>query len=179
VLQAFGALDNLQPTALGEATAAVRGDNELWLGLAVMSGVFDDVDPHHLAAGLAGLVTEVSRPDLWCRYGISDTVSGVLEELRPLRRQLFQAQRRAQIDLPIWCEFELVGLVEQWALGTEWKELCESTSLDEGDVVRVLRRTLDFLAQLPHMPHLPQVVKTNAARAIQLIDRFPINETIA
>jgi superfamily II RNA helicase len=179
VLQAFGALEELNPTELGEATAAVRGDNELWLGLAVMSGVLDDVDPHHLAAALAGLVTEVSRPDLWCRYGVSDTVMEALEKLRPLRRQLFQAQRRAQVDLPVWFEFELIGLVEQWALGTEWKDLCESTSLDEGDVVRVLRRTLDFLAQLPHMPNLPQGVKTNAQRAIQLIDRFPINETVS
>lgn len=178
VLQAFGALDNLKPTALGEATAAVRGDNELWLGLAVMSGALDALDPHHLAAALAGLVTEVSRPDLWCRYGVSETVMETLEELRPLRRQLFQAQRRAQVDLPVWFEFELIGLVEQWALGTEWKELCESTSLDEGDVVRVLRRTLDFLAQLPHMPHLAQSVKTNAQRAMQLIDRFPVNETV-
>jgi superfamily II RNA helicase len=60
----------------------------------------------------------------------------------------------------------------------EWGELCGNTSLDEGDVVRILRRTVDFLSQVPHVPHIPQALKTNANRAIQLIDRFPVNEGI-
>ena len=60
----------------------------------------------------------------------------------------------------------------------EWVELCENTTLDEGDVVRILRRTLDLLSQIPHVPHLPQDIKRNAQRAIQLIDRFPVNEVV-
>ena len=69
-----------------------------------------------------------------------------------------------------------MALVEQWALGVEWPELCANTSLDEGDVVRILRRTLDFLSQIPHVPYLPEPLKRNAHRAIQLLDRFPVNE---
>ncbi|MEB3294401.1 MAG: DEAD/DEAH box helicase [Synechococcales bacterium] len=178
ILQEFGALDGLQPTRLGQATAAIRGDNELWLGLAVMSGELDDLDPHHLATVCAGLVTEISRPDSWTRYGISPTVLEVLGGFRSLRRQLFQHQRRRDVMQPIWLEDEMVGLVEQWALGTEWLELCSNTSLDEGDLVRILRRILDFLSQIPHVPHADRKLKENALRAIQLIDRFPINEEI-
>jgi hypothetical protein len=58
-------------------------------------------------------------------------------------------------------------------------ELCSNTNLDEGDVVRIIRRTLDFLNQIPHAPHLGDELKRNAIRAIQLIDRFPIREVIA
>jgi superfamily II RNA helicase len=171
-------LEDFQPTRLGEATAAIRGDNELWLGLALMSGEFDHLAPHHLAACCAALVMEVSRPDTWTRYGISENTLEALEAVRSIRRQLFQQQRRRQILLPVWFELDLIGLVEQWALGTDWLELCENTSLDEGDVVRMLRRTLDFLSQIPHIPHAPRELKDNAVRAMQLLDRFPIKEMI-
>ncbi|NJN48714.1 MAG: DEAD/DEAH box helicase [Alkalinema sp. RL_2_19] len=178
ILQHFGCLADFKPTRLGEATAAIRGDNELWLGMALMSGEFDHLGPHHLAACCAALVVEVSRPDTWTRYGISENTLEALEGVRSIRRQVFQQQRRREILLPVWFELDLIGLVEQWALGTEWLELCENTSLDEGDVVRILRRTLDFLSQIPHIPHAARELKDNAMRAMQLIDRFPINETI-
>ncbi|MCU0549926.1 MAG: hypothetical protein MUC48_11315 [Leptolyngbya sp. Prado105] len=178
ILRKFGCLDDLKPTILGEATAAIRGDNELWLGLALMSHDLDHLDPHHLATACAALVTEISRPDSWTRYDVSEPVLEALSELRSLRRQLFQVQRRYQVVLPVWLEDEMVGLVEQWALGVDWLELCANTSLDEGDVVRLLRRTLDFLSQIPHTPHVSEVLKANAGRAIQLLDRFPVNETV-
>ena len=178
ILQNFGCLQGLIPTPLGQATAAIRGDNELWLGLAIMSGEFDHLDPHHLAAACAALVTEVSRPDSWTRYEVSNEVEEALGGLRSIRRQLFQTQRKHDVTLPVWLEGELIGLIEQWALGTEWAELCENTSLDEGDVVRILRRTLDFLSQIPHIPHISRALHTNANRAIQLIDRFPVNEGV-
>jgi len=178
ILQSFAALEGLTPTPLGEMTAALRGDNELWLGLALASGALDELDPHHLAAAAAALVTEVSRADSWSRYDLSPETMEALSELRSLRRQLFQLQRRQEVVLPIWLEFDLVGLVEQWALGIEWPELCEHTSLDEGDIVRILRRTLDFLSQVPHVPHLSPELKQNAVRAIRLMDRFPVTEVL-
>jgi superfamily II RNA helicase len=35
---------------------------------------------------------------------------------------------------------------------------------------------LDLLSQIPHVPYLPDSLQRNAHRAMQLIDRFPINE---
>ncbi len=179
VLQTFGCLEGIAPTRLGQTAAAIRGDNELWLGLALASGELDELDPHHLAGACSALVTEVSRPDSWSRYDYSPEVGTALANLRGLRRQVFQMQHRYQVALPVWLEYEWVALVEQWALGTEWAELCANISLDEGDVVRILRRTLDFLSQIPHVPHLPDALQRNAVRAIQLIDRFPVNEAIS
>jgi len=182
ILHHFGCLDELTPTPLGQSTAAIRGDNELWLGLALNSGEFDHLEPHHLVAACAALVTEVSRPDSWTHYDCSPEVETALEGLRTIRRNLFKLQRplqhRYNIVLPIWLEYDFIGLIEQWALGVEWTDLCTHTSLDEGDIVRILRRTLDFLSQLPHVPHLPEELKRNAMRASQLIDRFPVSGVI-
>ena len=87
-------------------------------------------------------------------------------------------QRRRNVSLPVWLEDELVGLIEQWALGAQWQQVCSMTNLDEGDLVRMLRRTVDILSQLPHVPHLSDGLKRNAIRAIQIMDRFPVNEMV-
>ncbi|MEA5552135.1 RNA helicase [Anabaena cylindrica UHCC 0172] len=176
ILQQFGGLDNLLPTQLGQMAAAIRGENELWLGLVIASGELDNLDPHHLAAAAAALVTETPRPDSKVRFDLSSEVADALAKLRGIRRQLFQIQRRYNVALPIWLEFELIAIVEQWALGKEWVELCANTTLDEGDVVRLLRRTLDLLSQIPHVPYVQDSLRRNAQRAMQLIDRFPVNE---
>ncbi|MDM9382175.1 RNA helicase [Chlorogloeopsis sp. ULAP01] len=178
ILQYFEGLDNLVPTQLGQVAAAIRGENELWLGLALASGEFDNLDPHHLAASVAALVIETPRPDSKVRFDVSNEVAEALAKLRGIRRKMFQLQRRYDVALPIWLEFELIALVEKWALGMDWNELCENTSLDDGDVVRILRRTLDLLSQIPHVPYLSEALQRNAYRATQLIDRFPVNEVV-
>ncbi|MBO9998055.1 MAG: DEAD/DEAH box helicase [Cyanobacteria bacterium SID2] len=180
ILIAFDCLDedSLKPTQLGELTAAIRGDNELWLGLALSCGELDRLEPEQFAAACASLVTEISRPDTWTNYEVSPEVDEALAGLRGLRRQLFQVQRRYQAALPVWLERDAIALVEQWARGVEWPELCSNTSLDEGDIVRILRRTLDVLSQIPHVPHLNDVLRTTAREASNRIDRFPVNEEI-
>ncbi len=178
ILRAFGCLEEVKPTLLGQAAAAIRGDNELWIGLALMSGEFDALDPHHLAAAMCALVTETPRPDSWTNYLPPEQVIEALAGLRGTRRQLFQLQRRYHVALPVWLEYELIGIVEQWALGVEWTQLCANTSLDEGDIVRILRRTVDILSQIPYVPPVPESLKRNAIRAIQLLDRFPVNELV-
>ena len=176
VLETFGALENYQPTSLGETAAVIRGDNELWLGLALRSGYFDELSPSYLAAACCALITETPRPDSESDYSPPMPVINALSELRGMRRELFQVQRRNRVALPLWLEPDLIGLVEQWVEGIEWNELCEATSLDEGDLVRILRRTRDFLSQVPHVPHLANSIRDNARVAVEQMERFPVLE---
>ncbi len=178
VLQHFDCLHEYETTDLGQIAAAIRGDNELWLGLAIVSGELDHLPPHQFASACAALVAEVSRPDMWSYIDPSDEVANALNGLRNLRRELFKIQHRYQVAFPIWLEYDWVGLIEEWALGSEWPALCSNTSLDEGDIVRILRRTLDFLSQIPHIPHISGEIKRTARQAVTLIDRFPVNESI-
>ncbi|MGB3691146.1 MAG: DEAD/DEAH box helicase [Spirulinaceae cyanobacterium] len=178
VLQAFDALKGYKPTPLGKAAAAIRGDNELWLALALTSGECEPLQPQHLAAAACALISEPPRPDSWVKYNPPQQVIEVLDNLRPLGQELNKLQNRYKVALPVWREYKLIGIVEQWALGIEWVELCEHTSLDEGDIVRLLRRTVDFLSQIPHIPDISGDLKKNARRAIQLMERFPVSEIV-
>ena len=179
VLRQVNALQGVLPTQIGEAAAAIRGDNELWIAMALLSGYLDPLDPHHLAAVICALVSETPRSDSWTNYDPADEVVMTLSGLRNSRRQLFQVQRKYLVALPVWMEYEMVGIIEQWALGVTWPELCSNTNLDEGDIVRMLRRTVDLLSQIPYVPHASDSIQANARRAIQLIDRFPVNESIS
>jgi superfamily II RNA helicase len=209
ILQELEALDEFLPTPLGEAAATLRGENELWLGLVLMSGKFTNLAPHQLAAAMSGLITETLRPDTWSRYAPPPDVLAALRPSQDLhllyfllrfpaivnltlwelgilayylgrtnlwevRRKLIQSQKRYAITIPLWLEVELLGLVEQWALGITWDELCRQTSLDEGDLVRLLRRTIDLLWQVPQVPHISETLKRNAKQAVAMMKRFPI-----
>ena len=187
VLQEFEALDGFEPTPLGQAAATIRADNELWLALVFLSGELEQLEPNHLAAAVCALVMETPRTDTWCDYppplevlealGVKkrSTEQGIQTSvLREIRPHLFQVQHRYGVSLPIWREYELVGLCQQWALGVEWNELCENTNLDEGDIVRILRRTVDVLWQIPQIPNVSAVLVDNAKQAIAQMKRFPI-----
>ena len=54
----------------------------------------------------------------------------------------------AGLTTAVRLDTRLSGLVESWADGyTDWAQLCASTSLDQGDLSRVLRRTMEVMAR--------------------------------
>lgn len=189
VLQEFKALEEYNPSFLGQAAATIRGDNELWLALIFVSGELEHLEPHHLAATVCALITETPRADVWCDFPPPPQVLEVLgvkkstdesrsenttPTIREIRTRLFQVQRRHGVSLPVWREYELVGLSEQWALGIDWQDLCDSVSLAEGDIVRMLRRTVDVLSQIPQIPNISPTLSNNAREANTMMKRFPI-----
>ncbi len=179
ILRFFGALagpDGLVPTEVGRTVAALRGDNELWLGLSLMSGHLDELSPAELAAVFEAISTEVNRPDLWSAYDPPPLAEEALRDLGGLRRELLRQQEKAAVVVPAWWEPELMGLVHAWASGTSWVDVMANTSLDEGDVVRILRRTVDLLAQVPYAEALSELLRTTARKALNAINRFPVCE---
>ncbi|MBM5795328.1 MAG: DEAD/DEAH box helicase [Cyanobacteria bacterium M_surface_7_m2_037] len=181
ILRFFGCLageEGLEPTEIGRTVGALRGDNELWLGLALMSGHLDELEPADLAAVFEAISTEVNRPDLWSGFPPSPASEEALHDLRGIRRELQRQQERASVVMPLWFEPELMGLVHAWAKGVSWNDLIANTSLDEGDVVRIMRRTVDLLAQVPYCEAISEQLRTNARAALKAINRFPVCEPI-
>ncbi len=176
ILQYFGCLDELLLTDIGRTVAVLRGDNELWLGMALMSGHLDELAPNHLAAVCEAISTEVNRPDIWCGYPIPSRAEEALNDLSGIRRELLRRQEEAHVFIPAWWDPHLMGLVDAWAKGSDWNDLIANTSLDEGDVVRILRRTIDLLAQLPYCESVSDQLRRNARLALKAINRFPICE---
>lgn len=52
------------------------------------------------------------------------------------------------IQISCCLDSQFSGMVEAWASGLTWREIMMDCSMDEGDLARLLRRTIDILAQV-------------------------------
>jgi superfamily II RNA helicase len=209
VLRAAGALnadddaasEAFRLTRLGEAAAAVRAQNELWMAVALTSGVLDKLSPQSLSGALTALLSDecISRPNSYTAYNPTPEVEEALRQLAPLGQQLFETQLQNGFEAPIGLSPFFTGLVESWAAGAEWcvavhpfptcvfpaqqphtrvrrAQVLSDTSLDEGDVARLLRRVSEFLGQLSDVPFISVNLRDTAKQARRLVNRAPISD---
>ena len=176
VLQHFGCLEELVITEIGRTVGSLRGDNELWLGLALMSGHLDELAPSELASVIQAISTDFNRPDIWTGLTPTRKAEDTLNDLAGLRSELFRVQQRVKVSTPIYWSSELMGLLDAWSRGMSWSELISNTSLDEGDVVRLIRRTIDLLSQVPYCEAISKQLRNNARLSLAAINRFPVCE---
>jgi len=177
ILNHFGCLNDLELTEVGQTVGAIRSENELWIGLVLVSGYLDDLDPPDLAAIIQAICVDVRRPNLWCNFKPSLKVIDVFNELDGLRKLVASQQNKFHIEIPIYLETELTGIISEWARGKKWKDLVFNTSLDEGDVVRIIRRSIDVLSQVQYCIGVSNKLKSKAKLALKAINRFPVSES--
>ena len=177
ILNHFGCLNDLELTEVGQTVGAIRSENELWIGLVLVSGYLDDLDPPELAAIIQAICVDIRRPNLWCNFKPSLKVIDVFNELDGLRKLVASQQNKFHIEIPIYLETELTGIISEWARGKKWKDLVFNTSLDEGDVVRIIRRSIDVLSQVQYCIGVSKKLKSKAKLALKAINRFPIAES--
>ena len=94
----------------------------------------------------------------------------------PPETPLFLGDVIREVGFSIFSLARLVSFFLALSSVSTWNR--PSTSLDEGDVVRLLRRTVDLLAQLPYCPAVSEELRSNGRRALQMINRFPVKEAV-
>lgn len=52
------------------------------------------------------------------------------------------------LQIPCGLDSQFCGMVEAWASGLTWQEMMMDCAMDDGDLARLLRRTIDLLAQV-------------------------------
>ncbi|KAL3824204.1 hypothetical protein ACJIZ3_020233 [Penstemon smallii] len=167
---------------LGETAAAIRGENELWLAMVLRNKVLLDLKPAQLAALCGSLVSEgiklrPSKNNSFV-YEPSTTVMNVVEFLDEQRSSLLQLQDKHGVKIPCYLDSQFSGMVEAWASGLTWREIMMECAMDEGDLARLLRRTIDLLAQIPKLPDVDPLLQSIAVKASSVMDRPPISELV-
>lgn len=99
-----------------------------------------------------------------------------LSALEDSFNEMESAQDRLQVNFPVVLTPDICGVAHMWATGCSWRDLCAATSLDQGDLCRTLRRTVEVLQQIPIAYHVDHKVVEKARRAIRAMDRFPVAE---
>ncbi|XP_020090516.1 DExH-box ATP-dependent RNA helicase DExH15 chloroplastic [Ananas comosus] len=165
---------------LGETAAAIRGENELWLAMILRNKVLLELKPAQLAAVCGSLVSEGIKLRPWKSnsyiYEPSPVVIDVVNHLEEQRNSLIQIQEKYGVKISCELDSQFSGMVEAWASGLTWREIMMDCAMDEGDFARLLRRTIDLLAQIPKLPDIDPLVQRNALLASNVMDRTPISE---
>ncbi|KAI3855245.1 hypothetical protein MKX03_026103 [Papaver bracteatum] len=165
---------------LGETAAAIRGENELWLAMVLRNKILLDLKPAQLAAVCGSLVSEGIKLRPWKNnsyvYEPSATVLNMIKLLDEQRSSVLQLQEKHGVKISCALDSQFAGIIEAWASGLTWREIMMDCAMDDGDLARLLRRTIDLLVQIPKLPDIDPVLQKNALAASSVMDRPPISE---
>ncbi|KAI3428051.1 hypothetical protein D9Q98_006436 [Chlorella vulgaris] len=168
-------------TPLGRVAREINCANEMWMALVLTHSAVQALPPPQLAGVLCAVISAecVSRPSVWTAYSATEAVTAAVLELEGVRGGLEALQARHNVVAPISVDLRLAGLVEAWAAGCSWEELMKDCSLDDGDVARLLTRTVDLLRQVAFCDTLLPALRKSARQAKAAMVRKPISDLIA
>ncbi|KAK9815169.1 hypothetical protein WJX73_009621 [Symbiochloris irregularis] len=183
VLVAAGALeaDTLKAQPLGQVAREVHGGNQLWLAIVLTHNATQDLTAPQLAGLLGAMVAPetASRPHISAAYSPSEAIVSAVEALEPARGRVFHLQAEAGLNFPVEVDLRLAGIVEAWAAGSTWSQVMSDCNLDDGDIARLLSRTIDLLRQAGHCSALLPGLRKAARVAAQAMTRRPITELVS
>jgi len=171
VLQQFG---YLSPTSHltddGEWARLIRIDHSLLITELIRAEAFAGADPAVLTGVMASIAHDDDRPGAFPR--VSTGLSSLLGQVRKLAESL------SPYEDPPLLRADIAAVAERWVSdpGLTWIGLCRSTTMAEGDIYRLLARTLEFLSQLHTLRATHPSLADSASQAIDLIRRGVLEE---
>jgi hypothetical protein len=170
----------------GEMIGSFNTENDLWIAIVVdqlarQQSSSDPLTVHQFAAVIASLVADSPKAvTAEYSYGPSRNVSDFLEDtLYPYYRKLKKIQERENLDFPMFLTNEVTGIIEKWSKGMEWRDLVtKATDLDQGDLYRILKRTIELLRSIESSASVPEDIARIARRAHDQINRYPLTDEL-
>jgi len=170
-LQRFGYLSpTVQLTETGEWARLIRIDHSLLITELVRAEAFSGASPALLAAVMSSIAHDDDRPGAFPR--ISPGLASLLAQVRKLAESL------SPFEDPPLLRADIAAITEQW-IGDPtltWIGLCKKTTMAEGDIYRLLARTLEFLSQLHGLRHTHPSLAESASQAIATLRRGVLEE---
>lgn len=167
-----------KPTKKGEICASLRTENSFFITELLSSGVFDDLSPEDFAALLSTFVIGEARNRDKNFSDQADVTFKKEKSYKNIARRTIQKQRNFGIERQVAINPNMSNMVRDWACNKPWEDLMDKSFLDDGDVLRALRRTLDLSKQIAHAPHLDKALQSTAAEAARLIERDIVIEAM-
>jgi superfamily II RNA helicase len=171
ILHALGYLDPAYKlTADGDWARHIRIDYSLLITELIRAHAFRGVSPGALAGLMASISYDNDRPGSFPRIGPE------LAALGAASRRM--AEALAAYDDPPLLRADVGGLAERWVGDptVAWTKLCGSTSMAEGDIYRLLSRTLEYLSQVHTLRDTHPELASVAAEALSRIRRGVLEE---
>lgn len=174
VLNHFGYLDfaSQKVTERGKWLADVRVDRPLLVGEALRHGLFEKLEPKHVAALMAALAADSDR-----NYGelhLSDKILDVLTAFENIVYEVSSAEWKFGVEPAPDMNFSAAAAAEAWAGGADWNDLVFKTKAEEGDLVRLLSRTGEALLQIAQLRNSNPEAAEIARATAEILLREPV-----
>lgn len=170
-LQEFGYLTpSCHLTDAGEWARLIRIDHSLLITELIRAEAFSGVEPQVLAGVLASIAHDDDRPG-----GFPRASAGLMSLLGQVWNL---AQSLAAYEDPPLLRPDVAALTERW-IGdptVTWIGLCRMTTMAEGDIYRLLARTLEYLSQIHQLHQSHPGLADTAERAIKALRRGVLEE---
>ena len=171
VLQRFGYLSpTVHLTEDGEWARLIRIDHSLLITELIRAEAFTGADPSLLTGIMASLAHDDDRPGAFPR--ISSGLASLLGQVRKLAESL------SVYEDPPLLRADVAALAERWIAdpALTWIGLCRLTTMAEGDIYRLLARTIEFLSQLQTLKDTHPGLADSASQALTLVRRGVLEE---
>lgn len=143
VLQKFGYLTpTCQLTPEGDWARLIRINHSLLITELIRMGAFEGISPSLLAGVLASIAHDDDRPAFF--HGRHQALASTLGQVRKVAHSL------SAYEEPPLLRLDVATIVDLWIAETTlpWSDLIRLTTMAEGDIYRLLARTLEYLSQL-------------------------------
>ena len=179
ILSKRGYIKNNFPTEEGVMAASLRGENIVLITEVLLNCDFKKLSPGEFAACISSLAIDESRPRTYTKARPSHNVDSAFVSIQKISRDLVKLQKDNRIEISANVNPLLSGLIQLWCKEeTRWEDLLHMTNLDEGDLVRAGRRTMDLLRHIKNAPYLKLEIANLAKQAFELMDKEPIKEVV-
>ena len=178
VLTEVGYLADHKPSWEGELAGSLRSVNILFLAEIILSGVLECLEPEAFAGVLSSLVMGDARSEVDLPLSPSEEAENAIKKICAIAGDVDALQKRYDVHTPVMINTTFAGLVEFWCYGTSWNDVRDRLGDDEGDLIRVMRRTLDLMHQFAHAPHVSARLIALCEEAERLLDRDEVHEAV-
>ncbi len=175
VLEARHYLQDGQLTGKGEFCTKLAGF-EIQLTELYWEGCFEDLSAMQCAIICAAIVHQSRPRDSSARMEVNPIPRPIVNKSRKRLREFRKAEVEAGFD-PIvhLLDFGLAAPLHAWLTGSSLSDLGRLTSMQEGDMVRAFRLTVQVLRQLAWSLPKDNAVAENCREAISLINRAEVD----
>jgi len=171
VLQKFGYLTaSCQLTADGEWARLIRINHSLLITELIRMDAFTGIEPAILTGVLASIAHDDDRPGAFPRR--SSGLGSMLRQVRTVAHSL------AAYENPPLLRSDIAAVAELWVAEPHlpWTNLIRMTSMAEGDIYRLLARTLEYLSQLYSLKATHPGLADSADQAMETMRRDVLEE---
>ena len=171
VLQKFGYLTpTCQLTSEGDWARLIRINHSLLITELIRMGAFEGINASLLAGVLASIAHDDDRPASFA--GRQQALMSTLGQVRKVAHSL------SAYEEPPLLRLDVAAIVDRWIAEPTlpWSELIRATTMAEGDIYRLLARTLEYLSQLHGLRSTHPGLADIARDAMDLMRRDVLQE---